>query len=104
MKTLILAISVIASLMGSAAHAYPPRIVTVTGRGSGGTTNGDRSAACWRAEDRALYAVASSCSNMRGNLVSSYAQQCNCHKKPGSKDDYNCDVNAVGRCEIGGRY
>jgi hypothetical protein len=76
------------------------RVITVTNEGSGGTTGGDRGAACERANERALTGLAEVCGNQRGLLLNSSGGTCDCRKHPGSRDDYSCKVTAVGSCEI----
>ena len=80
-----------------------PRVITVTGEGSGGTNRGDRNAACYKAQERALFEVAQACSVQVGRLIRSQADSCACRKKPGSRDDYTCRVQATGSCQISGR-
>ena len=77
-----------------------PRVITVTGEGSGGTSGGDRDGACQRASDRALSEVAESCANQRGFLLNSNTGTCHCSKHPGSRDDYTCRISAQGSCQL----
>lgn len=76
------------------------RVITVVGRDSGGTSHGDRNAACNRAYSRAEYDAANSCASYRGYLISTRAAGCDCRRKPGSRDDYNCTATVYGDCEI----
>ncbi|NCN28001.1 hypothetical protein GW915_10535 [bacterium] len=93
--TLILA----SVLFSGAAFAGHDRVITVVGNGVGGTTHGDKRAACDRAEDDA----ASECSSRRGYLEYVRERSCNCQKKPGSRDDYTCRASVYGDCYIRGR-
>jgi len=76
------------------------RVITVTNEGSGGTTGGDRGAACERANERAIAGLPAVCGNQRGLLLNSSGGSCDCRKHPGSKDDYSCKVVAIGSCEV----
>lgn len=76
------------------------RIVRVVGHGSGGTTNGDRDAACGRAYDRAERDAERSCDRRDGDILDYQDGDCRCHKKPGSRDDYNCDATVSASCSI----
>ena len=108
--TLALAAASLLSIADSQAngwdHRYPERprsnrIITVTGEGGGGTSDGNRDSACYRAEDRALYDVSSKCAGYRGYLLDSrLTGSCYCSRVSGSRDDYKCRQSAVGSCEI----
>ena len=80
----------------------PPerRAVSVTSEGTGGTTRGDRDNACQLASQRSLDSLTQNCGNQRGLLLSSSVGSCDCHKHPGSRDDYTCKVVAVGTCQL----
>ncbi len=80
------------------------QILPLTATGSGGTTTGDKVAACMRAQDRANINVTNSCFSKNGQLIDLRFSDCKCHKKPGSKDDYNCDIIAYGKCQLAISY
>ncbi len=83
-------------------HSFPmpAKIIPLTAVGSGGTTHGDKDAACMRAEERAADDVEMSCYNRDGELTDLRLSACDCRKKSGSKDDYNCEVTAFARCLV----
>jgi hypothetical protein len=76
------------------------KIVRITGEGSGGTTHGDREAACDRAYDRATDDAENQCFNRDGDVLGSERNSCSCRKKPGSRDDYNCEATVRLNCDV----
>lgn len=106
-KLLSLGVFIIGTMIFSESHAQwghqwpsgriPVRIVTVTGHASGGSSYGDRSAACNRAYDRAENEVAKQCSYHRGYLLNVVSMGCDCR---GPSRDLVCRANARGECEV----
>ena len=90
---------VLLSLMSSVLLAYG-QIVNMTVIGKGGTTTGDKIAACSKAQSRANIDITSNCMAQNGKLIDLNFSSCKCLKKPGSMDDYNCDVTAYGKCQL----
>lgn len=76
------------------------REVTIIGNGSGGTTHGDREAACGRAYERAENDALNQCERRDGYAVDLRQGSCGCRRKPGSRDDYNCDASVRLSCEV----
>ena len=77
-----------------------PKVITVTGTGAGGTTVGDKNAACDRAQERAIDDAANSCSQHHGWVTSSQASSCSCKSEGGSKKKINCRANATATCKL----
>ena len=75
-----------------------PHIITLTSQGSGGTTVGDKPAACERAQERAQFNLVEQCSQSHGNLLQFHFSSCRCRHISGQK--YDCDMDAYGDCEI----
>jgi len=75
----------------------PPRIITVTGQGSGGSHLGDRRGACYRAEERARQDAYQDCSRYRGQLLNVWASPCSCTQRG---REVNCRSTAHGSCRI----
>ncbi len=76
------------------------RTVRLTGVGAGGTTHGDRDAACGRAYERAQFDAEDQCYRKDGDVLDSVEEGCSCRKKPGSRDDYNCEARVRLSCEV----
>lgn len=85
-------------IMVSALPAWSARW-RVSAEGSGGTTNGDREAACGRAADRALDGVYAQCSGRYERLLETWLDSCRCARKPKTRDDYVCRQWAHGTCQ-----
>jgi len=77
----------------------PPRdrVISLTAPGKGGSTEGDRQAACQRASDRAFADVVGQCSRYRGNVQSTRYGSCNCR---GPNRDLVCETHVVVSCVI----
>jgi hypothetical protein len=76
------------------------RVITIVGHGKGGTTVGDKAAACDRAYERAEDDAYDSCADERGYVLSTEDDSCRCTKKSGSRDDYNCEARVYADCEV----
>ncbi|MEZ4813853.1 MAG: hypothetical protein R3A80_01430 [Bdellovibrionota bacterium] len=76
------------------------RVVRLVGNGTGGTTHGDKEAACQRGYERAEDDAYNQCYRRDGDVLDSYEESCRCRKKPGSRDDYNCDATVRVSCEV----
>jgi hypothetical protein len=87
------------TIMSTSLMAFS-QILPLTVIGKGGTTTGDKVAACAKAQSRANIDITSSCISHNGKLIDLNFSACSCHKKPGSKDDYNCDITAFGKCQL----
>jgi hypothetical protein len=76
-----------------------PRVVTLRAEGVGGSTEGNRRAACDRAVSRApLGQIMRQCTqSMRGNILQSGYEACHCS---GPSRDLKCRVNAYVDCAI----
>jgi len=66
--------------------------------GSGGTTVGDKPAACERARERAQAEVYGQCSNYHGAITTQSFSGCGCRHMGGQK--WNCDVTAFATCRV----
>ena len=86
-----------AALLAFTAEA---RIVYVTGQGTGGTTHGDKEAACDRAYERAENNADRKCDSRGGDVMDYDQNSCHCHKISGSRDDYSCDASVEASCSI----
>lgn len=75
-------------------------IVRIIGNGSGGTTHGDREAACDRAYERAEDDAVNQCFRRDGDALDLSQGACHCRRKPGSRDDYACDATVRLNCEV----
>ncbi|MEZ4813887.1 MAG: hypothetical protein R3A80_01605 [Bdellovibrionota bacterium] len=76
------------------------RIVRIVGEGTGGTTTGDKPAACGRAYDRAERDADRKCDRRDGDVLDFQDGNCHCRKVSGSRDDYNCDATVTASCSI----
>lgn len=79
---------------------YGGRIVSIIGQGSGGTTAGDKNAACDRARERAYDDARFSCSARQGFPLDSTYSSCRCDRKPGTRDDYVCRTEINLNCRL----
>lgn len=75
-------------------------IVSIYKEGSGGTSSGDKTAACGLAEERAQEEARFDCSRRRGDVVDYTFGSCRCEKKSGSRDDYTCRTTVNLSCEL----
>ncbi len=88
------------TLVALVAFGAEARIVRIVGNGSGGTTTGDRDAACGRAYERAERDAERSCDRRDGDVLDYQDGNCSCRRVPGSRDDYNCDATVTASCSI----
>lgn len=88
------------SLVTVVALGAEARIVRIVGNGKGGTTNGDRDAACGRAYERAERDADRQCDRRDGEVLSTQDGNCHCRREAGSQDDYNCDATVEASCSI----
>jgi hypothetical protein len=76
------------------------RVIRVTGYGKGGTTEGDKRAACNRAYDRAEYDAESSCYRRYGNIIRMWENGCSCRRKQGGTNrEYVCEAKIAADCD-----
>ncbi len=75
-----------------------PHVYSLTARGGGGTTVGDKNAACERARERAQADIYGQCSGYHGAITSLSYSSCGCKHMGGQK--YNCDVDARAQCRV----
>ncbi len=78
---------------------YPnyPYVVTVQGHGAGGSTHGDKAAACQRANDRSIQDAYNSCSQQNGQVVNYSTSGCSCS---GPSSNLKCVVNTTASCQV----
>lgn len=90
----------LAITLGVISFSAEAREIRITGNGSGGTSHGDRDAACGRAYERAENDAYDQCDNRNGDPLSMTQGSCNCRRKPGTRDDYVCDATVRLTCEV----
>ncbi len=76
------------------------RELSIMGKGSGGTTHGDREAACGRAYERAENDALDQCDLREAYATDIRQGSCGCRRKPGSRDEYSCDATVRLSCEV----
>jgi hypothetical protein len=74
------------------------RSFVIFAEGVGGTSRGDRAAACQNAEERADADLRMQCSRPNQQIADQIYDRCNCVKKAGSRDDYTCRIKAKAVC------
>lgn len=87
------------AVMASAGLAQA-RIVHIVGSGPGGTTTGDKEAACERAYSRAERDAERQCFNRDGEALSLRQEDCHCRREAGSRDDYKCTAEVTLQCDV----
>ncbi len=76
------------------------RIIRISGNGTGGTTVGDKEAACERAYERAERDADRQCYDRDGESLGLRQDECHCRRKPGSRDDYTCEAEVTLQCDV----
>ena len=105
----ILSFLLLTFVFGGVLHAADfhrgSRVYSISGYGKGGTTRGDKRAACDRAYMRAEWDAEDTCHyDYDGWVLETRELGCSCRKKKGSKDDYNCEARVRTECEVERRH
>lgn len=88
------------SVLGISLMAQASHVIRVQGYGKGGSTVGDRRAACGRAYERADDDAYFNCRHRNGYVQYVQENHCGCRVKSGTRDDLVCEATVTAGCEV----